>query len=180
MENITNEQLEHLIDEFLILLNEHIEDTGKSPAAIVFDFSNGYDAFLEKHPVSSDIFYKIIKRCKSRNFIRYAAPGSGFRFMNLTEPGREKALQVMLNKSHKNKDVHAMHINNLTIHGSAQIGNNNIQNFSAVSNHVLSQIENSNLSADEKEKTKSLWQKVCDNPLLCSVLGGISSAIPLK
>ena len=180
MENITNEQLEHLIDEFLILLNEHIEDRGKPPAAIAFDFSNGYDPFLEKHPVSSDIFYKIINKCKSRNFIRYAALGSGFRFMNLTESGREKALQVMLNKSHKNEDVHSMHINNLTIHGAAQIGNNNIQNFSAVSNHVLTQIENSNLSADEKENAKSLWQKVCENPLLCSVLGGIAGAFPFK
>lgn len=180
MENNIFEQDEKMMDDLLIILNEYLEDRGKSPEVVSFDLSHGDDNFFEKHPVSMDKFLKILKKCKSRGYIRYGALGSGFRFMNLTESGREKALQAIFKVTRNNREINHMRIDNITVNGNAQIGDNNVQNINAITHQVLSQIENSNISAAEKEEAKSLWQKVCENNLICSILGGIASTFPFK
>ncbi len=62
------------------------------------------------------------------------------------------------------------HSQTVTIHGSNNIvGNNNHLSLEIVN----SEISQSHFSEAEKAEAKSLWQKVCDNKLLNTVVGSV-------
>lgn len=66
------------------------------------------------------------------------------------------------------------HRQTVTIHGSNNIiGNNNNLSLEMVN----SEISQSNFSDAEKAEAKSLWQKVCDNKLLNTVVGSVFGAV---
>jgi hypothetical protein len=65
------------------------------------------------------------------------------------------------------------HSQTVTIHGSNNIiGNNNQLSLESVN----SEISRSNFSEPEKVEAKSLWQKVCENKILNTVVGSVFSA----
>ena len=164
-EYITFEQEEKMIDDLLIIMNRHIEERGKSPKKVPFDFSRGNAQFFDKNPVSIDEFIKIVKICLSRGYIEYGPLGSGFRFMNLTESGRKKALDAMPNKTGMDHEIPNINIGNVTVNGSTQIGNNNIQN--------VRQVYASDTMHAEQGEIKKLWKKICEHPMVCTIVGAI-------
>ena len=164
-EYITFEQEEKMIDDLLIIMNRHIEERGEPPKKVPFDFSRGNAQFSNKNPVSIDVFIKIVKICLSRGYIEYGPLGSGFRFINLTELGRKKALDAMLNKSEIDRETSNINIGNVTVNGSTQIGNNNIQN--------VRQVYARDTMHAKQGKITGLWKKICEHPMVCSIVGAI-------
>ncbi|MGP0059953.1 MAG: hypothetical protein ACLPID_11775 [Beijerinckiaceae bacterium] len=60
-----------------------------------------------------------------------------------------------------------------SVHGSSnvQIGDGNAQDIKLNAERIVAAINNSSATAEEKEKAKSIWQSLLDNPLLAKALG---------
>lgn len=166
------------INMLLCFMNDAIEENGSVPDTIEFDFNIGKEDFLlfkEKTNLSDDIIQQTLKTSYSRGYIKHASMGEGEIYC-LTTEGQGRAISVERSKNYiDNSQQHNITIG--TINGPAQIGNHNTQNIENVFEYILTEIENSNASTQEKSEAKNLLQKALSHPLIIAIIGASVGAI---
>ena len=166
------------IDMLLCFMNDAIEEDGSVPNTIEFDFNIGKEDFLmfkEKTKLSDDVIQQALKTSYSRGYIKHTSM-SGGEIYSLTTEGQGRAISVEMSKNYTDKPQQSS-INIGAIHGPTQIGNNNIQNIENVFEYILTEIEKSNASIQEKTEAKNLLQKTLSHPIISSIIGASVGAI---
>lgn len=117
--------------------------------------------------------YKVLRDCITFGLIEHTEMGDELSGLKLTESGFNYVKPTNLNTGGQP----LINIYKSNVSGQNIIGNNNqdiSQNFYET---IIHKIEAMEAPAAEKEQAKSLWKKVCENPMLCSVIGGIVSGV---
>jgi hypothetical protein len=166
------------INMLLCFMNDAIEKNGDVPDTAEFDFNIGKEDFLmfkEKTKLSDDVIQQALKTSRSRGYIKHPYLGEG-EIYSLTTEGQGRAISVEMAKNYTDKSQQS-NINIGAIHGPTQIGNNNTQNIESVFEYILTEIENSNASIQEKTEAKNLLQKALAHPITRSIIGASVGAI---
>ena len=175
---------EILIDKLLIYLNDDVESHGLNIKTVTFDFSKN-DKDTQKIICSSKISFedliKIVKVCMSRGYLKYSSLGRGeYCGLRLTEEGQGRAISVDLAKnipSNSSLNPSSIQIGTLNANSPSQVGNNNIQNIENAITFLIEQIDNSNVSDEEKQEVKSRLSAFLEHPVTASIIGAGTSAL---
>jgi hypothetical protein len=160
------------IDMLLCFMNDDIEEKGGTPGTVDFDFNIGKIDFLtfqEKTKLSDDVILQALKTSYSRGYIKHPYMGGG-EIYSLTTEGQGRAISVERAKNYTEKPQ-SPNIHIEAINGPTQIGNNNTQNIENAFEYILTEIENSNASIQEKTEAKNLLQKALAHPITYSIIG---------
>jgi len=90
--------------------------------------------------------------------------------------GKISAYGVDIIENNEKPPIGISFVQNISVSNShaIQIGNGNIQNFSFVIENFINQIEQANVSEEEKIEVKSRLKAFLEHPLVTSVLGGLA------
>lgn len=150
---------EKLIDMFLNFLLQELEDKGipyTMPHFYVHETGKHFCAFKSKYSLSTKDVHSTVNACITRNYIKHAELGpDGLK--EITPKGYER-IQFFQKYNEVSMGV--------TVHGNTNstiiVGNNN----TTISlRDVLTAIDSSSASAEEKKEAKSLITKLMDHPL---------------
>lgn len=170
---IDRDKIQDDLDILLIFMNDQLEQSGHTIKTMSFDFSqNSHDgiALSEQNKWTFEELVDIIKVAIARNLITHSTLGAPISSLILTTEGQARAISSAYGKDRSYDLGSEPSIHTINVHGSAQIGNGNIQSFGARLESIGQQIDQSNCSQHEKSVAKQLWQEVLNNPLLSSVL----------
>lgn len=173
-----SEQIEEYIDSVLIFMNDTIEKIGSTIKTYEFEFNPGQPEFVEftdSTSMSREVLEQVLRICCARNLIEIHS--RDFRSVWLTEEGQGRGLSAKLGKNRSYELSAAMQITTLNIHGQAQVGNGNVQNFNNIFLQIKQQIEEYDAPVDQKEEVKGLIQRLMSHPLFCAIVGGIAGGV---
>lgn len=175
------QDMEKNIDAVLIFMTNVLEDHGATIKTYEFEFNPGqpeYVKFMQAAPFTPEVLEQVLKACYARKLITFRTIGNrGFSSVGLTEEGQGRGLSAKLGKNRSYELGSAMQITNLNIHGQAQVGNGNIQNFNSFFTQLQQQIEIADASAEQKEEAKGLLSKLMEHPLVCAIIGGVVGSV---
>ena len=175
------EQIQNDIDTILMFMNDDLESSGSVIKNAIFGFlpgKNDYEAFQNIYSWAPDRLEKILKICLTRSLVEkthYDREALGA--IALTEEGQSRAISVKHGKDRSYELGSGMQIASLTVHGPAQVGNGNVQNFQNFFNQLTQQIEAADATEVEKQEARSLLAKFLEHPLVCSIAGGITGSL---
>jgi hypothetical protein len=168
------------IDMLLTFMKDDIESLGRTPQVVRFDFKHNGEDFLKFKNISElpdEEIIATLKICHSRGYIKHPYIGPD-EIIALTTEGHERAISVEAAKNYKpNPSGQSVNTGNITVHGPAQIGNNNTQNIEGVFEYLIDKIEKSDATNEEKEEAKGLLHKALTHPIISSAIGSSIGAI---
>lgn len=167
------------IDMLLTFMKDEIESGGDVPSTVRFDFNidkgEDYLKFKEKTKLNGNEIQETLKVSYSRGYIKHPYVGGG-EIYSLTTEGHGRAISFEAAKSYSEKPQQ-QNVTIGAIHGPAQIGNNNTQNIEGIFEYVLTEINNSEATVEQKEEAKSLLQKALEHPITNSIIGASVGAV---
>ena len=177
------ENKDQLIDSFLCFMKLELEKRGlaidQKGANFAFNLQ-GKDAaiFRQGVNISDEDFKCLINICNANEYINNKSYlEHPYDYVWLTKNGFARAASVEKAKNYNQYDS-TIHITEFHAH-NAQIGNNNAltQNFNITIENIITEIDKSDATHDEKEKAKNCVMQFFNNPLiLAAVSGGASGA----
>jgi hypothetical protein len=177
------EQIQNDIDTILMFMNDDLESSGSVVKHAIFGFlpgENDYEAFQNIYSWTPSRLEKILKICLTRALVEesnYNDHREALGAIALTEEGQSRAISVKHGKDRSYELGSGMQIASLTVHGPAQVGNGNVQNFQNFFNQLTQQIEAADATEAEKQEARSLLAKFLEHPLVCSIVGGITGSL---
>jgi len=134
------------IDVLLAYMNDDIENNGWTIEGAIFGFLNSqedYKVFMSKSGWDDNNFAKILKICFSRSLVKHhvGMHPEQFGAVGLTPEGQSRAISVKHGKNRSYELGSGTQIASLTVHGPAQVGNGNVQNFQNFLGQLNQQIE---------------------------------------
>ena len=166
------------IDMLLTFMKDKIEPKGCTPKTCQFDFNRGQEDFLAfkgKTELNDEEIDKLLKTCYSRGYITHYCMGGG-ELYNLTTEGHGRAISVEAAENYTEKPQQQT-VTIGTIQGPTQIGNNNTQNIEGIFKYLISEIDTSNASEEQKKEAKNLLQKALAHPVTSAIIGSSVGAI---
>lgn len=172
------EKIQSDIDLLLTFMNDDMENLGETIKTVHFSFSVGQPdriAIDEKLNWPEDHLYRIINICNSRSLLEKHS--SNFSHILLTEEGQSRAISVKHGKNRSYELGASMQIATLNVHGSAQVGNGNVQNIHNIFHQLTKEIDQSDATDEEKTEAKSRLTKFLEHPLVGSIVGGLAGSL---
>lgn len=177
------DEKENNIDTFLKYLNEFLEEHGHKIQNYFWDFSSNKEELkkiLSETKFTEEILCRTIRLCNARNYVKHAYMCGEFDGVALTVQGQARAVSVTRGNNILPQQQSGMTIGNMTINGPAQVGNGNSMNIENAFNEIISAIDASKGSQEEKEEAKSRFARFLEHPLVASIVGGAASGLVSK
>ena len=168
------EKLQNDIDTLLVYMSDDLEKEGFLIEDAFFNFlpkQNENSQVLSINSWTQEYLEKLIKTCNTRSLIKHkrSAHRDLIGAVALTEEGQSRALSVKHGRNRSYELGSGMQIATLTVHGAAQIGNGNIQNFKDFFQPLRSQIELMEVSDEEKAEVINIIDMLEGHSLIRSL-----------
>lgn len=180
---LSPDEIQERIDTLLCFMNDDLETQGMMAKSAIFNFlswGDDYINFISIHRWDEQLVEKVLKICVARGLLEDKS-GMGGNFgelLRLTEEGQSRAISVKHGKKRMYELGSGMQIESLVINGPGQVGNGNIQNIQSAIASLQQQIDTASASKAEKDEAKGLLAKFLEHPLVCSIIGGVTGALP--
>jgi hypothetical protein len=125
--------------------------------------------------VDNNDLFRACDQLGEQNLITWKAAGSEYGRGKITSFGTD----VIEGDSPSPISIHFDQSRKISVSGSSnvQIGDSNTQGITIEVDKILTAINDSEASIEEKEKAKSLLRQLLESPIIASIAGGLASTI---
>jgi hypothetical protein len=118
----------------------------------------------------------VLNTCITRGYLKRTTLAADYNRIIMTDLGQGRAISVC-NASTKQSSPASISIGTLNANAPTQIGNQNTQHIEMVFKDLISRIESSDASEEEKKEAKNRLKSFLEHPLVNTVIGSASSIL---